>query len=100
MGDSRGEVGQQRRAVSATYKESSSVPQNVIHVTNQLMRCTNEKWGSELWKVRWRATLAENTWGVLHEVELENPIDSFPGQSAGWISVTRNSRFSGIDNAF
>jgi hypothetical protein len=43
--------------------------------------------------------LAENT-GVLHEVELENPVDSLTGQSAGWISVTCNSRLSGIDNAF
>ena len=38
--------------------------------------------------------------GVLHEVELENPIDSFTGQGAEWISVTCNSRLSGIDNAF
>ncbi len=45
--------------------------------------------------------LAENTRGrLLHEVELENPIDSFTGQGAGWISVTCNSRLSGIDNTF
>ena len=44
--------------------------------------------------------LAENTRGVLHEVELENPVDSLTGQGAWWISVTCNSRLSGIDNAF
>jgi len=48
MGDSRSKVGQHRRTVSSAYKEGSSVSQNAIHVTNQLMRRTNKKWGPEL----------------------------------------------------
>jgi len=48
MDDSRSKIGQHRRTVSSGYKEGSSVSQNAIHVTNQLMRRTNQKRGPEL----------------------------------------------------
>src|ERR1039457_2497602 len=56
MGHSRSEIGQLRRTVCAAYKESSSVPQNVVHVANQLMRRTNQKRGAKLGEFRRRGT--------------------------------------------